>query len=146
MSGRIPQAIITGLDKAAVLLGRKDDRPLTAQVGEKGEDAAYFYLRRLGYVIVARNFRSARRKGEVDLIGWDGDVLCFIEVKTRSSRGIAPAAHDVDFEKQRELRIMAREYRRMIKTEPRVRFDVVSVYLDRDAPEFGLMKSAFAAN
>ena len=59
--------------------------------------------------------RSARRKGEVDLIGWEGDTLCFIEVKTRSSREFRPAEASVDFEKQRELRIMSREYRRMIK-------------------------------
>jgi len=36
-----------------------------------GEEEAYFYLRKLGYVMVARNYRSARRQGEIDLIGWE---------------------------------------------------------------------------
>ena len=52
-----------------------------------GEMEAYFYLRSLGYRIVAKNFRSARDHGEIDLIGWDEGVLCFIEVKTHSQLG-----------------------------------------------------------
>ena len=49
-----------------------------------GEMEAYFYLRSLGYRIVAKNYRSARDHGEIDLIGWDEGVLCFVEVKTHS--------------------------------------------------------------
>ncbi len=40
---------------------------------------------------VARNFRLPNRGGEIDLIGWDRDVLCFIEVKTRTTRNVKPA-------------------------------------------------------
>ena len=65
--------------------------PAHQRTGRRGEEAAYFYLRRLGYVMVARNFRSARRRGEIDLIGWDKDVLCFIEVKTRTTHDVKPA-------------------------------------------------------
>ena len=51
-----------------------------------GEMEAYFYLRSLGYRIVAKNYRSARDHGEIDIIGWDEGVLCFVEVKTHSKR------------------------------------------------------------
>jgi len=53
------------------------------------EEAAYFYLRRRGCVIIAHNFRSPNHRGELDLVGWEHDVLCFIEVKPRATRGMA---------------------------------------------------------
>ncbi|HTN73002.1 MAG TPA: YraN family protein, partial [Methylomirabilota bacterium] len=70
--------------------------PEHLQTGRRGEEDAYFELRRHGYVLVARNFRSARCHGEIDLIGWEGDVLCFIEVKTRRSRDVKTAEAAVD--------------------------------------------------
>jgi putative endonuclease len=114
--------------------------------GARGEEDVYFYLRTLGYVMVARNFRSAKRSGEIDLIGWDGNTLCFIEVKTRSRREFIPAAAAIDHPKQRELRRMAREYMLRVKGDPPYRFDVVSVYYDGPArgPKFELVKAAFA--
>ena len=78
--------------------------------GRRGEEEAYFHLRRQGYVMVARNFRSRRRRGEIDLIGWDGDVLCFVEVKTRTSHEVKPAEAAVDEDKRRELAGVARDY------------------------------------
>jgi len=71
------------------------------RVARRGEEDAYFHLRSLGYVIVARNWRTAGRKGEVDLIAWEGDVLCFVEVKTRTTRDVKPAEAAVDRAKQR---------------------------------------------
>lgn len=88
--------------------------PRHLRTGRRGEDEAYFYLRNLGYVIAARNWRSPRQKGEVDLIAWEGSVLCFVEVKTRTSRDVKPAEAAVDSHKQRELRVMAREYLRRL--------------------------------
>lgn len=75
--------------------------------GRRGEDLAYAHLRRLGYVMVARNWRCEGRRGEIDLIGWDGDLLCFIEVKTRRSRQVATAEAAVDRRKKTELLAMA---------------------------------------
>ena len=62
-------------------------RPGTAThlvTGERGEREALFHLRKLGYVIVARRWKTAKLWGDVDLIAWDGEYLCFVEVKTRS--------------------------------------------------------------
>jgi putative endonuclease len=54
------------------------------RTGVRGETFAYWYLRRHGYTIVARNFTATGYKGEIDLIGYDGSVLAFVEVKTRT--------------------------------------------------------------
>jgi putative endonuclease len=140
------KSIIRVLDRAAVLLGRAPARAAHLATGTRGEEDTYFHLRNLGYVIVARNFRSAKRKGEVDLIGWDSNTLCFIEVKTRSKRAFIPAEAAVDGNKQNELRAMAHEYKHRVKGDPPHRFDVVSVYYDsaNGAPQFELIKDAFS--
>lgn len=93
--------------------------------------------------MIARNYRSPRSRSELDLVGWDGDTLCFIEVKTRSTRDFAPAEAAVDAEKQRDLSRVAREFLRKIKSEPPVRFDVVSVYFAGGRTEIELFKDAF---
>ena len=145
MSGRLTRLAVRALDRAAKLALRPPAGAPHLATGRRGEEEAYFHLRRLGYVMVARNYRSPRHHGEVDLIGWDGDVLCFLEVKTRTSRQVMPAEAAVDAEKQHDLRLVAREYRRRVAGSPAVRFDVVSVYLDdpAGAPEITLFKNAF---
>ena len=128
-----------------MILGRVPARSAHLITGARGEEDAYFHLRKLGYVIVARNFRSAKRKGEIDLIGWDGHTLCFIEVKTRSSRDFIAADTAVDHNKRQELRLMAREYMHRVKGDPPRRFDVLSVYYlsGASSPQFELTKGAF---
>ena len=122
-----------------------EDLPEHQKTGRRGEEAAYFHLRQLGYVIVARNFRSPRRRGEIDLIGWEGDVLSFIEVKTRTTRDVKPAHVAVDREKQRELIAMAHEYLHHLRTKPAWRVDVVSVYFEQSGrpPQVEVFKNAF---
>jgi putative endonuclease len=152
MSGRLTRLTVRAMDRVAKLVLRPPKQPPHLQTGQRGEELAYFYLRKLGYVIVARNYRSHRRQGEIDLVGWDGDVLCFIEVKTRTTREVKPAEAAVDPAKQRDLRAMAREYLRrhpMPGAEraagtPASRFDILSIYLlDGLNPEFSLFKNAF---
>src|SRR5215470_2301001 len=133
------ETIIRTLDR----LAPARNRAAHLRTGERGEEAAYFHLRKLGYVMVARNYRSPRRKGEIDLIGWEKDVLCFIEVKTRTTRDVMPAEVAVDAEKQHDLREVAREYLRKVKGEPATRFDIVSVYFEGSEPEIALIRNAF---
>lgn len=112
-----------------------------------GEVEAYFYLRSLGYCVVAKNFRTPRDRGEIDLIGWDEGVLCFIEVKTRSRPGLTPPEMAVDSAKKRHIRSVARRYVRHLRTDhaPTCRFDIVSVILgdDQHGPTIRLYKGAF---
>ena len=98
------------------------------RTGRRGEEAAYFHLRHLGYTIVARNFRSPRCRGEIDLIGWDDDILCFVEVKTRTTLDVKPGEAAVDRHKRREVAAVVREYLRRLPPSCQWRFDVVSVY------------------
>jgi putative endonuclease len=115
--------------------------------GERGEREALFHLRKMGYTIVARRWKNAKLWGDVDLIGWDGEWLCFVEVKTRSGREAMPAESAVDRDKQEMLRRMARAYLRTfpekLRGEVPVRFDVVSVYLLGPRVEFDVYREAF---
>jgi putative endonuclease len=116
--------------------------------GLSGERAALFELRRRGVVVVARRWTSAKLRGDIDLIGWDGGKLCFVEVKTRSSRGLMPAESAVDEDKREMLRGLGRAYLRSFPESERknipVRFDVVSVYAIDGAKEFEFFEGAFS--
>jgi putative endonuclease len=122
--------------------------PTHLLTGERGEFEAMFYLRRLGYLFVERRWRSPELRGDLDLIAWDGDTLCIIEVKARTARDFAPAEASVDDQKKSMLRRMARAYRRTLPREIRanldVRFDVVSVYLLGPTVDCELVRNAFA--
>jgi putative endonuclease len=107
--------------------------PTHLRVGARGEEDAFFYLRKIGYTIVGRNHRSPKYRGEIDLIGWDKDVLCFIEVKTRTSRDVKSAEAAVDRHKRQEIAQVARDYLRRVPSY-QWRFDVVSVYYDGSNP------------
>lgn len=125
------ERLLAGLDWMARRRGRTDAPPAHLAAGLKGEDAASFYLRRKGYTIAARRWSSGNLPGDLDLIAWQGELLCFIEIKTRTARDLTPAEVAVDSHKRRVLRRLARHYVRQLPAEvpPQVRFDVVSVYL-----------------
>ena len=144
-SGRVTQAAVRALDWVAERTLAPEDIPPHQRTGRRGEEDAYFHLRRLGYVMVARNFRSSRRRGEIDLIGWERDVLCFIEVKTRTTRDVKPAEAAVDRDKQRGLAAVAEEYLRHMAPSCRWRFDVVTVYYEPQSsqPLIELFRNAF---
>jgi putative endonuclease len=96
--------------------------------------------------MVARNFRSPNRRGEIDLIGWCEDILCFVEVKTRTSRDVKPAEAAVDREKRRELLAVAREYLRRLPPSCQWRLEVISVYYDQRSgpPQIELFRNVSA--
>lgn len=137
-SGRLTHSVFRFLDHIPI---KRHDEELPAHllIGRRGEEDAYFYLRRKGYVIVARNYRTARHHGEIDLIGWDKDVLCFIEVKTRTTRDVKPAEAAVDRKKRHDLRIVIHDYLRTLPHRefpeaPAWRLDVITVYYEKDLP------------
>ena len=135
LSGRPTQAALRVLDWLAERTLSPDKTAAHHQTGRRGEEAAYFHLRKLGYTMVARNFRSPRCRGEIDLIGWENDVLCFVEVKTRTTRDIKTGEAAVDRHKRREVAAVVREYLRRFPPSCQWRFDVVSVY-------YGLSKTS----
>ncbi|HYB62479.1 MAG TPA: YraN family protein [Methylomirabilota bacterium] len=121
------------------------------QKGIRGETYAYWYLRRHGYVFVARNYTVPGLKGEIDLIGYDGPVLAFVEVKTRSTEATMPAMAGkpedaVTHDKRRVLSRMARRFlvERRIPEAP-CRFDVLAIEAAPGRrPTVRLHKDAFA--
>ena len=144
-AGRLTHATVRVLDWLASRTLPPEDTPAHQRTGRRGEEDAYFYLRRRGYTIIARNFRSPHRRGELDLIGWERDVLCFIEVKTRTKRDFKPAEAAVDRDKQRELSRVARDFLRQMPPTCQWRFDVLAVYYERghSQPSFELFQNAF---
>lgn len=136
------------IDELERRLRRTPRRTEHLATGLRGEREALFHLRTLGYTIVARRWKSAKLRGDVDLIGWDGEWLCFIEVKTRTGKdAMSPAESAVDSDKKEMLRKMARTYLRgfpeKLRREVPVRFDIVSVYLEPHEVQFDVYRGAF---
>lgn len=129
-AGRFTNAVLHFIDGACARVLPAENIAEHRRTGRRGEQDAYFYLRKRGYTMVAQNFRSPRRHGEIDLIGWDGDVLCFIEVKSRRSHDVKPAEAAVDKKKRRDVMAVAREYLRNLPPACAWRFDLVTVYYD----------------
>ena len=123
------------------------------ELGKLGEAYAAAYLDQRGYRLVAanytlpvgRNLRDVIVNAEIDLIAYDGETLCFIEVKTRASDWFAPPQVNVDLRKRRQVARAARAYRRMFELENEsYRFDVVTVVLPGDStPRVELIKNYF---
>jgi len=130
------------LDRVAIQRRREAPHLVT---GRRGERAAFFYVRRLGFIVVARGWRSARARGDLDLVAWENDVLCFIEVKTRTTRAVAPAESAVDADKKRMLRKMAHYYLRQVPNrDVPIRFDILSIYFEAGkSADFTLFRGAF---
>jgi putative endonuclease len=130
---------------------RRMTTPNHLRTGQEGELSAYFHLRRLGYTIVARDWKCPKAPGDIDLIAWDSDTLCFVEVKTRTTRDFATAESSVDNHKRRTLRRLASHYLRHLPDHTPHRFDVLSIYLTPpgapnriQAPTFELFRNAFS--
>jgi putative endonuclease len=108
------------------------------QLGTAGEDAAAAYVQRLGWRIVARNWRPRAReiRGELDLVAVDRDALVVCEVKTRSARGAGDPAAAVTTDKLRRLRALARAWLADCADghgHAVVRIDVIAVIWPRSA-------------
>lgn len=121
-----------------------EPKPEHLRRGELGERAAKKYLQRAGLKFLAANFRSDH--GEIDLIFRDGDCLCFIEVKTRSSEDWTRPADAVDARKKKLLSQTALDYLHLLKNpEVKFRFDIVEVLLrDGEVREVRHLPNCFA--
>jgi putative endonuclease len=102
----------------------------TVEKGRAAEDAAVRALTDRGYVVVARNVRTKR--GELDVVARDGDVLVFVEVRSRADAAHGSAAATVGGRKQARVVGAAGAYLATCrKPWPRCRFDVVAIEGDR---------------
>jgi putative endonuclease len=128
---------------SGAVLERQELTP-AARTGREGEQAAYWHLRERGFIMVGRNYRPEGQRGEVDLIGWDGDTLVFIEVKTRQAGAPRMAEAAVDRDKQAHVMAAAREYRRQSRrSSAPFRFDVVTVEVGPEGNQIEHFRDAF---
>lgn len=110
--------------------------------GEKGESIAVRYLKKKGYKILEKNYRT--KLGEIDIIAKDKDTIVFVEVKSRRSWQFGNPKGAVTPAKQRKISKVALYY---LKTNDRsnakARFDVVTITATRDKSTIEIVKNAF---
>lgn len=111
------------------------------KLGDKGEGLAARFLRNNGYKIIEQNYRT--RTGEIDIIALDGEILVFVEVKTRESLHYGHPFESVTRHKRRKISNAAMLYLKRLKHLPPCRFDVVSIYHAKGRPELELIRDAF---
>ena len=122
-------------------LGKKDTSRRAA--GARAEALAAEHLEKLGYRIIQRNFRCA--EGEVDLIAWDGAVLCFIEVRSRATDDFGDPLETIGPQKIRRVVMAARAYLQNFQgIWPEMRFDAVGILM-LEPPKLTLVRDAFEA-
>jgi putative endonuclease len=115
-------------------------------LGEHGENLACVELKRRGYAILARRYRT--RLGEIDIVARDGPSIVFVEVKTRGSDSCGHPAEAVTARKQRRIATMASDFlaRGRLTARP-CRFDVVAITCPRDGrPEVEVIRGAFSVD
>ena len=125
------------------------------ELGKLGEAYAAAYLEQLGYRLVAANFtlpvgrnlRNAVVNAEIDLVAYEHNTLCFVEVKTRASDWFAPPQANIDLRKRRQIARAARAYLQLFELENQShRFDVVTVIIaDGESPQIDLLRNYFTA-
>lgn len=133
---------------------RRREHTATSAVGSLGERLASEFLEKTGYrlvlsnftVPVGRNTRGAAVTGEIDIVALDGDRLCFVEVKTRTSDEFANPIATVTLRKQRQIIRTARIYRRIFAlSEMKYRYDVIAIVITpRSEPQIELMKGLWS--
>ena len=125
------------------LVRRPADSPDRSSLGRRGEDLAVRALKRKAYRILARRERS--RLGEIDIVARDGEVLVFVEVKTRRGHRFGTPIEAVNHQKQKKLTRLALAYAaRRGWSESPIRFDVVGVEFGTGRkPEVRIYQDAF---
>ncbi len=113
-----------------------------SELGKAGENYACEELRRRGYVILARRYRT--RHGEIDIVARDGDILVFVEVKTRSTDAFGAPLDAVTPLKQQKIAKMAADYlTRSQLSRVACRFDVVGVMIGKGKTRVEVVINAF---
>ncbi len=123
-------------------------KQVARRTGVRGETYAYWYLRRHGYIFVARNFTPRGMKGEIDLVGYDGKTLAFVEVRTRTIRDDLPALPELSVTREKQYLVVRTAQRFLAERhvgECPCRFDVMAIdNCPGQPPVVRLHKDAFS--
>ena len=111
--------------------------------GMAGESLAVKILENAGYRILARNYRT--KLGEIDIIAREGEVIVFVEVKSRAAGGLyGNPKYAVNRTKQRHISKAALHYlKETARLGCRARFDVVSILSGEEGVRWEIVRNAF---
>lgn len=110
--------------------------------GKIGEAIAVKFLSDKGYKILRRNYRYGH--GEIDIIAMDGDILVFVEVKTRASDKFGLPEDSVTVKKREQLKKIASAFLQLNEIKfSECRFDVVSIMLKGKNTQINHIENAF---
>ena len=109
--------------------------------GDWGEKVAASYLMEKGYTIVKRQWHYARY--EIDIIAQLGNLIVFVEVKTRFSKEYGEPWAAVNYSKQRKICRSADYYLRNFRIDSEPRFDIISIIHDEGRTEITHLEQAF---
>jgi putative endonuclease len=111
-------------------------------LGKAGEAQAVDFLKNTGYLIASRNYKT--KLGEIDIIAWEKDTVCFIEVKTRTTDKFGYPEDALTLHKQKQISQAALVFLKEKKLfDKKARFDVVSITGSGNLPEIKLTRNAF---
>jgi putative endonuclease len=114
----------------------------TAALGKRGEDLAHRYLERAGFKVVARNYKPGP-DSEVDIVARLGELLVFVEVKTRTSDQHSAPERNIDEDKERHILRAARAFATRAGIDwDKVRFDIISIVMN-NPPTIAHYQDAF---
>ena len=100
------------------------------ETGIQGEALAENYLTSLGYKVLEKNWRYSR--SEIDLIAMDGNILVFVEVKTRSYDFFGSPETFVSDQKELLIHEAASVYMEKINHDWEIRFDIIAILLNKN--------------
>jgi putative endonuclease len=116
-------------------------KSLIKALGNKGEDIATEHLKKNGYAILKRNYKTPL--GEADIVAREKDTIVFIEVKARSSDAFGQPFEAVNYRKQEKIKRIALYYLKHNRLQAPVRFDVISIISNNGNAEINHIKEAF---
>lgn len=114
---------------------------LSHNLGHKGEDQAVDFLKKSGYSIRHRNWRSG--KTEIDIVAENKDFIVFVEVKTRSSDTFLRPAEAVTYQKQKTIILAADNYIRKYNVLKESRFDIITIVSKGETSEIEYLENAY---
>ncbi|MBL4587605.1 MAG: YraN family protein [Flavobacteriales bacterium] len=111
------------------------------ELGETGENLAAAFLKKKGYTILDQNWRSGRN--EIDLVARIGDMIVFVEVKTRSTDFFGEPSETVSRKQQNRIIKAANDYLEKKQLLFEARFDIISIVKNRAGERIDHIEDAF---
>lgn len=128
LNGWVKNALLSAerkLQQTTKIEMSQQDKAEHLQLGSWGEGLAATFLREKGYVILERDWHSKHR--DIDIIARDGNVVVFVEVKTRRNRDFGEPYEAVNYRKRKNLQLAINHYIKYHYVDGPVRFDIVSI-------------------